>query len=258
MKLGIPVKDNAKLEEIEEAIDDNSELEGYLESANVNAVKRLQYSDHGSTHVKIVSNAALKILRILMKRGVKPSVVKGHEFSEEDAEVVVVLASAFHDIGMIVHRKDHDLMGVLIAQKFVEDILEEIYEGKEKAIMVSEVLSAMYPHDVRGKPFTVEAGIVSVADSLDMAEGRARIPFEAGGKDIHSVYAMAIKNVKISEGEEDEEPVQIKIDMSNSAGIFQIDELLKKKVQTSGIQEYFKIVVEIESEEEKILKEFEL
>src|ERR687898_808181 len=48
----------------------------------------------------------------------------------------------------------------------------------------------------------VEAGVVRVADALDMAQGRSRIPFEAGQIGIHSLSAAAIDEVKIEAGDE--------------------------------------------------------
>jgi metal-dependent HD superfamily phosphatase/phosphodiesterase len=104
---------------------------------------------------------------------------------------------------------------------------------------------------------TVEAGIVRIADALDMEQGRARIPFKAGKVDIHSVSALSIERVEIQEGKE--KPVTIKITMSNSAGVFQIDELLKPRILNSGLQNYIHVVAEITGEKErKIIEKFEI
>jgi hypothetical protein len=43
--------------------------------------------------------------------------------------------------------------------------------------------------------------------------------------------------------------------MSNSAGIFQVDELLKRKLSTSSIAPYVEVVARIEGEAEKRLIE---
>ena len=105
--------------------------------------------------------------------------------------------------------------------------------------------------------YTIEAGIVRVADALDMSQGRSRIPYEAGYVDIYSVSAAAIERVEIVEGEE--KPIQINILMNNSAGLFQVDELLKRKLLGSGIESYIKVRAYIERRrEKKLLKEFEL
>ena len=62
-------------------------------------------------------------------------------------------------------------------------------------------------------------------------QGRARIPFEAGKVGIHAVSALSIKKIEIEESEK--KPIAIKTTMSNSASIFQIDELLKKRIENS-------------------------
>ena len=98
---------------------------------------------------------------------------------------------------------------------------------------------------------------MSIADALDMESGRARIPFEAGKVDIHAVSALSIEKVEIIEGKE--KPITIKITMSNSAGIFQIDELLKPRIETSGLKEYTHVVAEITGEKERrIIERFEI
>lgn len=257
MKFEVPTEGNEKLEKIIRRLEDNGEIEGFLESANVNAVDRLKYSDHGPVHSKIVANAALRILRIFTSQGITPSIVEDHEMTEDDAEVVVVLSSILHDIGMAVNRKGHDRLGIGLAKSMLDDILSEIYDRKERAVITSEILGAIYNHNREEESLTVESGILKVADGLDMEEGRARISFEAGRENIHSVSAMAIDDVKIEEGEE--KAVKIKINMSSSAGIFQVNELLKDKVLTSGLKDHFKIMAEInDSGEEKILEKFEI
>jgi len=216
------------------------------------------YTDHGPTHVKIVANLALKLLRILVGKEVVPSIVKNYGMSaREDAEVVVVLGSIFHDLGMTVTRDNHELYGALLASEFVEKLLKGIYSEEDWAIILSEVLHAIVSHEEPRRPLTIEAGIVRVADALDMEKGRARIPFQAGKVDIHSVSALSIEKVSIQEG--GEKPVTVNITMSNSAGIFQIDELLKPRIENSGLADYIHVVAEITGERErKILEKFEI
>jgi metal-dependent HD superfamily phosphatase/phosphodiesterase len=215
------------------------------------------YSDHGPTHVKIVANSALKLLRILIDRKVVPSIVKDYNMKNEDAEVVVVLGSIFHDLGIVVIRDKHELYGSLLALEFIEKYLQPIYSEEERTIICSEVLHTIVSHEDPNKPLTVEAGIVRVADALDMEEGRARIPFQAGKVGIHSVSALSIEKVEIQEGEE--KPITIKITMFNSAGVFQIDELLKPRIENSGIQNYIHVIAEITGEKERrIIEKFEI
>jgi len=253
----IPFRNNAKLKHVIDKVKEDTKLQSFWKCANVMAIDRMGYTDHGPTHVKIVANLALKLLRILVDRQVKPSIVRNYGMKNEDAEVVVVLGAIFHDLGMVVIRHDHEKYSVLIALEFIEKYLTPIYSEEERAIICSEVLHAIVAHEQPNKPLTVEAGIVSIADALDMEAGRARIPFESGKIDIHAVSALSIEKVELIEGEK--KPITIKITMSNSAGVFQIDELLKPRIETSGLQEYFHVVAEITGEKErKIIEKFEI
>jgi metal-dependent HD superfamily phosphatase/phosphodiesterase len=253
----IPFHNNAKLKHVIDKVKEDTKLQSFWKCANVMAIDRMGYTDHGPTHVKIVANLALKLLRIFVDSQIQPSIVKNYGMKNEDAEVVVVLGAIFHDLGMVVARQDHEKYSVLIALEFVEKFLTPIYPEEELAIICSEVLHAIVAHEQPTKPLTVEAGIVGIADALDMEAGRARIPFKSGKIDIHAVSALSIEKVEILKGEE--KPITIKITMSNSAGVFQIDELLKPRIEKSGLQEYFHVVAEITGEKErKIIKKFEI
>jgi metal-dependent HD superfamily phosphatase/phosphodiesterase len=253
----IPFRSNAKLKHVIDCVKADTKLQSFWKCANVMAIDRMGYTDHGPTHVKIVANLALKLLRILVENQVKPSIVRNYGMKNEDAEVVVVLGAIFHDLGMIVIRNDHEKYSALLALEFTEKYLTSIYSEEERAIICSEVLHAIVTHEQPNKPLTVEAGIVGIADALDMEAGRARIPFESGKVDIHAVSALSIEKVEITEGET--KPITIKIRMSNSAGVFQIDELLKPRIENSGLQDYIHVVAEITGEKErKIIEKFEI
>ncbi len=250
-------KDNDKLEKLLQLVNKDKELESMWKCANVNAIDRMGFNDHGPVHIQIVCRNALELMRLLENKKIIPNVVKDYKLDQEDAEVIVVLASLLHDIGMIIKRKDHEDFSVSLSLKFLDRYLPKIYTTEEtKTIILSEVLHAIMGHSKEETPLTIEAGVVRVADALDMEQGRARIPFEAGSVTIHSVSALAIEKVKILEG--DDKPILVKVIMSNSAGIFQIDELLRKKIKGTPIQSFIKVLVEINSEKEKsIVHKFE-
>ena len=253
----IPFGDNAKLRHVINEVKKDVKLQTLWRCANVMAIDRMGYTDHGPTHVKIVANVALKMLRMLVEKKVVPSIVKDYGMKSEDAEVVVVLGSIFHDLGMTVIRDDHEMFGALLASEFIEKFLQGIYSEEEKTIILSEVLHEIVSHEEPRKPLTLEAGIVRIADALDMEKGRARIPFESGKVDIHSVSALSIEKVSIQEG--DVKPVTVRIVMSNPAGIFQIDQLLKPRIEDSGLKSYIHVVAEITGEKKnRILDKFEI
>jgi metal-dependent HD superfamily phosphatase/phosphodiesterase len=258
----LPYRGNKKLRQVMDVIRHDRKLQAYWRCSNVMAIERMGYTDHGPTHVKIVANLALKLLRILAAKEVRPSIVKDYGMKVEDAEVVVVLGSIFHDLGMVVIRNHHEVYSGFIALEFLEKCLSPVYTEEEKAVVTSESLHAIVSHErpyvPNNNPLTVEAGIVGIADALDMEAGRARIPFKAGKVDIHAVSALSIEKVEIVETEKDQ-PITIKITMSNSAGVFQIDELLKPRIQMSGLQKYFHVIAEITgNEERKIVEKFEV
>jgi metal-dependent HD superfamily phosphatase/phosphodiesterase len=236
---------------------EDPKLQSFWKCCNVMAIERMGYTDHGPTHVKIVANLGLKLLRILVDAQVKPSIVRNYRMRNEDAEIVVVLGSIFHDLGMVVVRNNHQMYSIVLSLEFIQKYLKPVYSEDEQAIMCSEILHAIATHEQPNKPLTVEGGIVAIADALDMEAGRARIPFEAGKIDIHAVSALSIQKVDIIEG--GKKPITIKITMTNSAGVFQIDELLKPRIENSGLQEYFHVYAEITGEKErKIIDKFEI
>ena len=241
----IPERDNAKLKIVHKAVEEHIELAALWEACNVMAVKRLEMSDHGHTHVAIVANLALKILRNLLSAGVVPSIVSDWEFENDDAEVVVFLGSLLHDLGNSVHRDLHDDFGVAIALQILPDLLAGAYpDVRIRQIVTTETLHAMVAHDAEVAVHTVEGGIVRIADGLDMKKGRARIAYEAGSMDIFKVSGMAVEEVAVLPATE-EKPVRVEILMNDAAGIFQVDYLLKKKIQGSKLESYVEIIAKM-------------
>lgn len=247
----VPARHNPVLQHVIDRVNADEELYALWQAMNVNAVNRLGMSDHGPVHFQIVSNIALKLLRQLMERGVVPSAVKDHQLTNNDAEVIVVLGALLHDLGMSIHRIDHEQYSLFVAQPKIDDLLEGLYPIAARTIMRSETLHAIIAHRSNGHPLTLEAGVVRVADALDMTKGRSRIPFEAGVVNIHSLSAAAIEQVEIRSGTE--KPIHINVRMNNSAGIFQLDELLKEKLDGSGLEKYVEVEATIEGETEKRL-----
>lgn len=249
----VSTKGNQKLKALLAAINADVELQQLWEAANINAVRRLGMSDHGPVHIQIVANGCVKILRLLVEAGVEPSTVTEHGLTEDDAEVLVVLAASLHDVGMAVHRDNHENFSLILGYPKARELLATLYDDPTLTTMVSEVLHAVIAHRWDVQPLSLEAGVLKVGDALDMTQGRSRIPFEAGEVNIHSVSAQAIEAVKIEKGQD--VPVRVDILLNNSAGIFQVDELLKRKLANSSLAPYVEVVAHLESDEErKILR----
>ncbi len=238
--------------EVLQCINADDELKALWRASNINAIDRLGFSDHGSTHVRKVARNALKMLRLLMESGCLPGVVQDYGLTPEDAEIVVVLASALHDIGFSVHRENHDEFSIMLSGPILRRLLRDIYTEPVLTFVVAEVQHAMITHHEGFVPYTIEGGTVRVADALDMEKGRARIPFASGSVNIHSVSALAIDKVRVTQGKE--RPILIEITMNNSAGIFQIDELLKEKIARSGLRDLITVEVQVPEEECRIVQ----
>jgi metal-dependent HD superfamily phosphatase/phosphodiesterase len=251
MRIRVPVRANRKLRRVIDLVNEDRQLKGWWHVANVNAVVRLQINDHSWVHIQIVANIALKLLRQLVRHGVEPSCVRDYGMTPEDSEVVVVLSALTHCIGMSVHRRGHEDWSLFLAEPKLRELLEGIYDEPDVTVIVSEVLQSITSHRADGEPLSLEAGILRVADALDMAKGRSRIPFERGQVTMHSLSAAAIDEVQITDGEH--KPVMIEILMNNSSGIFQVDGLLKAKLAGSGLEPYVEVVAHIDTESEKRL-----
>jgi metal-dependent HD superfamily phosphatase/phosphodiesterase len=251
MRINVPVRGNRKLRTLIDRVNEDAQLKGWWHVSNVNAVARMEINDHSWVHIQIVANIALKLLRQLTKHHVEPAMVRDYGMTPDDAEVVVTLAALTHCIGMSIHRHGHEDFSLFLAEPKLRELLTGIYDEPDRTVIVSEVLQAIISHRADGQPLTIEAGLIRVADALDMAKGRSRIPFERGRVSMHSLSAAAIEDVTITDG--DERPIQIEILMNNSSGIFQVDGLLKAKLRGSGLEPYVEVVAHIDTETERRL-----
>jgi metal-dependent HD superfamily phosphatase/phosphodiesterase len=246
-----PTRGNRRLEALLDAVNADQQVKAWWHVSAVNASRRLGMSDHSWVHIQIVLNIGLRLARLLFRRGVVPNVVADYGMSERDAEVVIAAGCLLHCVGMAIHRDDHERFSLFLTADRLGDLLAGAYEEPERTIITSEAMHAIIGHRRKGTPVTVEAGVVRVADALDMARGRSRVPFEAGHQNIHSLSAYAIEQVKISPGRD--RAVKVEIAMSNSAGIFQVDELLATKLRGSGLEEHIEVVARIDAEHEQRL-----
>jgi hypothetical protein len=195
-------------------LDKDPEITAYLEAQNVNPVTRKKYNDHGKKHVSIVRNRALCLYDLLKGADVPFNGAADQGLDEADESVIIALAAELH---------------------------------ADAVRMKGEVLHAILCHTVEQEPLTTEAGVVRVGDALDMEEGRSRIPYERGGRGINTVSSQAIKRVSLQPG--DDYGVLVEIEMSNAAGVYQVDNLLKAKLHGSGLEESVRIVAINEHDE---------
>ncbi|NPA62542.1 MAG: HD domain-containing protein [Methanococci archaeon] len=236
---GIPKK-------IYEEIDENKKINTLLKMSNVMAVGRLGYNDHGKTHAKIVANNAIKMLKILYKKGILPSFMRDCKGTFDDSLTITLLGAYLHDIGNSIHRDIHHLHSSYLALGIIEEILKRHYKEEKAYQLTTEILHAIYSHSEGIMGLTIEAGVVAVADGTDMTKGRSRVPICKKCYDIHSVSAASVEKVEIKEG--DEKPIHIEVILSNEAGIFQIQEVLGEKIKWSGIKNYVSVYAKVKKE----------
>jgi hypothetical protein len=246
IKINVSVEGNALLSKVLAQINSNREIKTLWRILNVNAIERMGFTDHGPTHFNIVANYGLQIARIFEKKGIKMSIVKDFGLTNDHAEVVIFLACIMHDLGMSIHRVNHEQFSLFIARDFIREILS-FMPVEDRTVVMAETLHAIisHSHGSAGKTSTIEGGIVRIADALDMSKGRSRIPYQMGQIDIHSVSANAIESVEIKAGPEinsgRSKPIEIKIVMTTEAGVFQVDDFIEEKLEVSGLTKYIDV-----------------
>ena len=245
-----PTRGNRRLERFLDAVNADERVRAWWYMAQITS-ERLGMSDHSWVHVQVVLNIALRLLRLLVKAGIEPAMVTDHGMRDRDAEVVVAGGALLHDVGMSIHRADHEAYSLFMVEERLQSLLAESYGQPERTVVIAEILHAIIGHRRRGEPYTLEAGVVRVADALDMAEGRSRLPVEGGQYGIHALSAAAIDEIRIEAGEE--RPVKIEIEMNNSAGVFQVDDLLATKLRGTPLEGHVEVIAQVRGETEKRL-----
>ena len=239
-----------------EFVENDPEIEAYLDAQNVNPVTRMRYNDHGAKHVSIVRHRALCLYDLLKEGDVRFNGANDQDLEDADEAVIIALAATLHDIGHVVHREDHPYYSIPLAADVLDRILPEFYDLGDRIRVKGEVLHAILCHHTPEKPLTLEAGVLRVSDALDMERGRSRNPYDRGGRGINTVSSQAIRNVTLESGEGI--PVLVEIEMTNAAGVYQVDSLLKAKLDDSGLEEFVRIVALNTTENDRIVEQIEL
>ena len=222
-------------------LEGDQEVQTYLKMSNEMVEKRMNYNDHGPVHARIAAGSSLEILDLFMAE-VEPTTVANGICDLEGAMIVTMVGSYLHDVGNSVHRVDHIMHSCYLAAPILDRLYSAVYPQDHELVLKlkCETLHAIYAHEEPVQALSIEAGAAKVADGTDMAEGRARIPYRRGKVDIHSISATAIKRVDIEKGRE--KPVSIKIHMDNPAGVFQVEEVIGRKLETSGVARLVELV----------------
>ena len=220
-------------------LQNSPEVNALLEEANKIAMGRLRYNDHGPVHSHIVARNALIIHELLEEAGIEHTMIS-EGCSRFMSRLVTFTGAYLHDVGNGVHRELHYVWSPIITRDVLKDMANHLgMNTSERTMFVARVMEVMYTHDESVKCLSTEGGCVTVADGTDMAEGRARAPYEVGKMDIHSISALAISKVHLDRGRE--KPISITVEMNSRAGIFQVQNVLGEKIRSSGLMDLIEI-----------------
>ena len=238
IKLGIDAPAASRTAQIVQLLESDIEVQTLWYMANRTS-RRAAVNDHGPVHVRTAMHHGDTLLRLLMEAGVQPNCITDHAMSEDDTRVVVLLGLALHDVGMSIHRDRHELLSVPIALDWLRRKVPPIYAEPQLTVIISEVGHAILAHNVNERCLTLEAGIVKVADALDMTKGRSRKALSAGKIDIHSISAAAVEAVRVVRGTN--KPIRIEVDINNPSAVFHLKEVFGQKLAHSSIQDYVEV-----------------
>lgn len=248
-----------RVNEVLRTVEADDEIQAYLNAQNINPVTRKRYNDHGAKHIGIVRNRSLCLYDLLKAGGVGFNGATDQGLDEADEPVIIALAATLHDIGHVVHRAEHTYYSIPLAADVLDRLLPEFdyYDTEARVRLKGEVLHAILCHHTPEDPLTTEAGVVRVSDALDMEHGRSREPYEQGGRGINTVSSQAIREVTLQPG--DAVPVLVEIEMTDAAGVYQVDSLLKAKLDGSGLEDDIRIVaVTTHDTDEQLVERVEL
>ena len=233
-----------------EIIFNHNELQAMQDYANIVSIKRLGYNDHGPVHMRKAALNSIIMFNLLDEKGIKLNLETEGVATNDDSLLAVFIASVLHDLGMTVARDSHELSSMIMAYKYIDEVLDKIYSVNETYVKIavrSVIMEGIFGHMATHKIHTLEAGLVLIGDGCDMEEGRARIPTllrtDPKAGDIHRYSATSIKKVLITPGSE--KPIMIEVLMSQSVGIFQIEEVLFPKISSSPVKPYIELYAQV-------------
>lgn len=221
------------------------ELRALQEYANTVSITRLNFNDHGPVHMRTVAVNAMRLFDLLEEAGVEFNLAKENIGDDEMSRIAVLFAALMHDIGMTVGREDHEHTALLFALPILDRVLKDLYpkDLAKRVVIRSMAVEGIVGHMAHQRVHSLEAGVVLVADGLDMKKGRSRIPMliSPGAKvgDIHQYSSASIEKVDIEKGKE--RPIRIGITMSESVGFFQVETVLITKIEASSVKPYIEL-----------------
>lgn len=235
----------------------DKEIQAIQDYANKVSIARLGFNDHGPVHMRTVCYNAMKMLKILHAAHIPTSLQTEQTGTFDDSVTAVMIASFVHDLGMTLGRQDHELYSGIMSYSIITRILEHVLplpeELNRRVTIRSMAMEGIIGHMGTHRIHSIEAGLILIADGCDMTKGRARIPIEIRTQpragDIHKYSANSIDRVTIQPGKE--RPIRIQVDMSAEVGLFQVEEVLLPKINSSPAQHLVEVCASVCNGEEK-------
>lgn len=236
---------SGKALKVAEYIFSDPQIQILHEYANIVSIKRMGFNDHGPVHMRKAALNSILMFELLTSAGIKLNLEKEGVGNAEDSKIAIIIAALLHDIGMTVSRDKHEFMSVSLALPYIDNLLEQFYHSNltKKIILRSLIVECIFGHMATQTIHTLEAGLVLIGDGCDMEKGRSRITTMLSDKprvgDIHKYSSSGIKKVHILQGTK--KPIKINVDMTESVGFFQIEEVLFPKIASSPVRKYIEL-----------------
>jgi metal-dependent HD superfamily phosphatase/phosphodiesterase len=231
---------------------EDEEIQATQEYANNVSIVRLGFNDHGPVHMRSVALNGIIMMNLLKKAGIQTSLEREKYGDFEDSLTAVIFAAMLHDLGMSVGRHEHEFHSAYIAFPIIERLLAKVYPDniQKHTAVRSLALEGISGHMGTRPVYSLEAGVVQVADGCDMKKGRARIPIALNHApkqgSIHQFSANSIEEARILEGKE--KPIRIEILMTGPVGLFQVEEVLMNKIAASTAKPYIELYARVEND----------
>ncbi len=137
------------------------EVQACWRMSNFVAIRTLGMNDHGETHAKVATAAALTMLDLLQDAGVQLDLVASGYGDIDDAVLVILTATLCHDFGNKIHREAHSDSSIVLALSVLDRLLPHIYDDPvQRTVVRSFILSGINSHHGEPPPLTIESALV--------------------------------------------------------------------------------------------------
>jgi len=153
----------------------NPKVNAMITGAN-EVLRAMGYTEHGHRHVGIVSSITRYILENL-------------DLKSRDCELGQI-AAYLHDIGNMINRVDHPMIGATLAYQILNEMGMDMVE-------IAPILGAIGNHEeLAGTPISVMSAALIIADKSDVHRSRVQNPIQETF-DIHDRVNYAVQKSRV-------------------------------------------------------------